>query len=135
MVNQASQSPIRVLCVDDIPDVRAVMRMVIDAESDMECVGEQASADSLIEEVRRTQADVVVLDATIPGGRDPISAMDDLASELPHVKTIIYTGLDAQAIADRARENHAWAVVSKDDSPAQLINAVREVAAGKHAFR
>src|SRR5258707_1053730 len=101
---------IRVLCVDDSPDITGVLRYVIDAASEMECVGCVASADNLAEDIARVHADVVVLDATMPG-KDPIAAMRALAATHPEVKTIVYSGYDQQEFIDRVIDAGAWGCI------------------------
>src|SRR5689334_10017359 len=69
---------IRVLCVDDSPDLAEMLARCINAEFDMESVGCLHSADNLAGEVERSHADVVLLDMTMPG-KDPVAALADLA--------------------------------------------------------
>jgi two-component system, NarL family, response regulator DesR len=133
---------IRVLFVDDNQDLSTILRMVIDSEPDMRCVGSLASADTLVAEVRRlcTQAPpptpdvatplVVILDATMPG-KDPLEAMRELAAALPQVRTIIYSGHDDPGFIERVIGAGAWGCVSKRHEPAAITRAVREVCAGR----
>ncbi len=134
--------PTRVLCVDDSSDMTEAMRMVIDAEPMMECVGCLACADDLVEQVRRLRPAtttpphaplpplVVLLDATMPG-KSPLKAMSEMAAEFPEVRTIIYSGHDDAAFVDRAMNAGARGCVSKKDDPETIVRAVRAVAAGK----
>jgi two-component system response regulator NreC len=139
-----SATKIRVLFVDDNQDLSTVLRMVIDAEPDMRCVGCLASADRLVAEVRRlcTRAPtpnpeaatplVVILDATMPG-KDPFEAMSELATAFPQVPTIIYSGHDDPGFIDRASNAGAWGCVSKREEPDAVTRAVREVWALKES--
>ncbi len=129
---QAAAGPTRVLCVDDRPDVAAAMRLIIQSDLSMTCVGCLSSADNLLTEVRGRdpRPDVVVLDATMPG-RDPMDAMRELAAECPSTRTIIYSGHGDQEFIDRAMEAGAWGCVSKDAEPSALLQAVRDVAEGR----
>lgn len=122
----------RVLCVDDIPDVAAVIRLIIESDPSMKCVGCLDSANDLVAEVqgRNPKPDVVVLDATMPG-RDPMLAMKELAAQCPSTRTIIFSAHNDPAFVKRARESGAWGCVSKDAEPRELVHAVREVAAGR----
>src|SRR5687767_2661687 len=98
MSPMAHLNRIRVLCVDDMADVTAVMRLVIEAEVEikMECVGCLSSADHLVDEVDRIGgADVVLLDATMPG-QNPFEAMSALARKFPQTRTIIFSGHNDQ---------------------------------------
>jgi len=120
---------IRVLCVDDLPHIRAVIKLVVDGEDDLKCIGCRESADNLVQDVRDLNAEVVLLDATMVGV-DPFQAMSELSRAIPKVKTIIYSGYDDQDFIDRALESGAWGYVSKYDAPEEIVRAVRAVAAG-----
>jgi DNA-binding NarL/FixJ family response regulator len=120
------------LCVDDLPDVAGAMRLIIESDPSMECVGCLGSANDLVAEVqgRSPMPDVVVLDGTMPG-RDPMQAMKELAAACPSTRTIIYSGHDDPDFVDRARDFGAWGCISKDAEPRELVRAVRDVAAGR----
>lgn len=133
-----SATTIRVLCVDDSRDITAVLKMIVDAEPDMMCVGCLASADNLIAEARRLSTTpsnpsptplILVLDATMPG-KDPLKAMRELTAALPWVRTIIYSGHCDQEFINRAFAAGARGCVSKSEDPEAITRAVREVAAG-----
>jgi DNA-binding NarL/FixJ family response regulator len=128
----AHERPIRVLCVDDLPDVAAVMQLMLDAEPDMTCVGCLASADDLVSQARRLTPDILVLDASMPG-KDPFKAMTELRQACPDVAAIVYSGRDDPDSVDLAAEAGAWGWVGKHEPPHELVRAVREVAAG-HTF-
>jgi DNA-binding NarL/FixJ family response regulator len=105
----------------------------------MQCVGCLASADHLVEEVRRLTAApdtslVILLDATMPG-KSPFAAMIEVAAEFPSVRTIIYSGYDDPAFIERALEAGAWDCISKRDDPEAIVRAVREVVAGNRMPR
>ena len=128
---------IRVLCVDDRPDVTAVLRMLIESqvETEMECVGCLQSADALLDEVRglNPRPDVILLDASMPG-RDPFQAMSQLREELPDTKTIVFSGYENDKFMDMAIDAGAWGCISKYDPPPTIVKAVVEVAMGRTFF-
>jgi two-component system, NarL family, invasion response regulator UvrY len=122
------------MCVDDMADVATVIRLIIEAEVKMECVGCLPSADDLVDELRRVGgADVVLMDATMPG-KDPFEAMSQLRDEFPKTRTIVYSGHSDQSFMDRSMDAGAWGCVSKNDPPQTIIEAVRQVAAGRTFF-
>lgn len=126
----------RVLCVDDRADNAAVIRMLIDSDPGMTCVGCLESADGLVEDVlgRDPRPDVVILDATMPG-RDPLEALGELAARVPATRTLIYSGAcDDRVLIGRAMGAGAWGCVDKADAPSSLLRAVREVAAGRTSW-
>ncbi|MBY0308252.1 MAG: response regulator transcription factor [Phycisphaerales bacterium] len=121
----------RVLCVDDGPDMTAMLRLNIESDPAMRCVGCLASADHLLDEVRRQNPppDVVLLDATMPG-KDPLEALRELDAAFPRVRTIILSGDSDAAFIDRVFAAGAWGYVSKGDEPGTVLQAVRAVAKG-----
>jgi DNA-binding NarL/FixJ family response regulator len=134
-ISRRTTHPTRVLCVDDSADMTSMMRMLIDAEPMMQCVGCLASADHLIQKVRdlKLLPDVVLLDATMPG-KSPLDEMKRLATEFPAIRTIVFSGHDDAAFVAGVRDKGAWGCVSKRDEPDAILLAVREVAAGNTWF-
>ena len=130
-VGPSSARPTRVLCVDDNPDIIMVLRMVIDTDETMRCVGGLESADRLLQEVRRLNPppDVVLLDA-IMRGASPLAVMAQMAAEFPAIRTVFYTGNTDPEFIDRAITAGAWGCVSKSEDPDTILRAVRAVAAG-----
>ena len=124
--------PTRVLCVDDSADTTAVLRMMIDGEPLLQCVGCLTSADALSETLRGLDppVDVVVLDATMPG-KNPLEAMRELMVEFPGARVILYSGYDDQPFIDRALQAGAWGCVSKRGDPETIMGAVHEAASGQ----
>jgi len=134
----AKFNPIRVVCFDDLPDITAVLRIIIDNEPDMECVGEFRSANGLLGivhdlDVRPDVPLVIVLDGVMPGANS-FEAMRELSRVAPHVKTIIYSGHKNRAIIDESIECGACGYVCKSDEPEILVSAVRNVARGRTFF-
>ncbi len=117
---------IKVLCVDDSDDIARLYSRIISDESDMECVGTLASADELIGTVVRLDADVVVLDLTMPG-RDPLEAMLELTQSRPRTRTIAFSGYDDAETIASAKAAGAVATVSKNDDPFSLLAVIRDV--------
>jgi DNA-binding NarL/FixJ family response regulator len=129
--------PTLVLCIDDSPDITAVMKMIIDTDPGMLCVGCLSCADRLVEKVRGLSAEqdsprvslVLLLDATMPGA-SPLAVMSELAAQFPAVRTIFYSGYHDQPSLDQAKKAGAWGWISKSDEPEVILQAVRSVAAG-----
>lgn len=125
----AGSPVIRVLCVDDLPDMTAALRLIIGTDPSMVCIGCLSSANELVRKVQQgnLRPDVLILDATMPG-RDPFTAMRELADRCPGTRTIIYSGYDDADFIDRAIEAGAWRCISKHDEPLAILRAIREVA-------
>ena len=124
---------IRVMLVDDSRDVIEPLSYLIGIEADMECVGLLQSADGLGERARALSPDVLLIDARMPG-RDSLEAIRELASQLPQIRSVVYSGFDDRELIDSAVDASAWGWVKKGDDPAILLKAIRSVAAGKVVF-
>lgn len=120
------------LCIDDNHDMTAALRIMIDAEPMMQCVGCLASANDLVNQIRRINPPprVVLLDATMRG-KNPFDALSELAKALPEVRTIIFSGHDDAGFVGKAMNAGAWGCISKREDPHTVMQAVRDVAAGK----
>ena len=84
---------IRVLVVDDHAVVRAGLRRVLDAESDLETVGEAANADRAVFEAIEHKPDVVLMDVMMPG-KSGIEGMPALMQAVPETKVLILSMQD-----------------------------------------
>ncbi len=111
------------------------MRMILDTDPTMQCVGCLGSADRLIQTVRDLDPppQIILLDATMPG-KDPLTVMKKMAEDCPSIRTIVFSGHDDSAFLDRVRSDGAWGFVSKRDEPDAILLAVREVAAGNASW-
>jgi DNA-binding NarL/FixJ family response regulator len=133
-VDEALVKPaIRVLVVDDSPDITEVLGHVVGLAPGMECVGALGSADPLTAEVQRLQPHIVVLDARMPG-KDPLVAMHELSQECPETRTIIYSGYDDPDFLELAIDAGAWGFVLKTQDSAVILGAIRSVASGRVSF-
>jgi DNA-binding NarL/FixJ family response regulator len=120
---------IRVVLVDDEWLVRAGIRTMIGGEPDIEVVGEAADGTGVVDLVRETGADVVLMDLRMPqvNGIDATAALREL-SDPPHV--VVLTTFDADDLVVRALRAGATGFLVKDTPPADLVAAIRAVAAG-----
>ncbi len=122
---------IRVALVDDQALMRAGFRALLDAEDDVEVVGEAADGTSAVQLARRLRPDVVLMDVQMPG-LDGIEATRRIAAdpELAAVRVLILTnyGLDSYVFA--ALRAGASGFLLKDADPADLLQAVAVVARG-----
>lgn len=127
-----SAAPVRVLCIDESADTRALLRMLISAQPMMECTGCLASEEKLAETARSFNAvpDVVILDAPLTR-TTPSAAVSAVNTSFPGVKTIIHSVNEGEAFLAQVRLAGAWACVSKNADPALVLDAVRQVASAK----
>ena len=121
---------IRVLLVDDHAVVRSGLRLLLDAQDDIETVGEAGDAREAVFELRSGEPDVVVMDIGLGGGKSGIEATSDLLKEAPAVKVLMLSMQDDPRYVREAFAAGASGYVLKEAADNELVKAVREVAAG-----
>ena len=122
---------VRVVVVDDHAVVRSGLRRVLDAEPDIETVGEAGDVRNAIFEVRAKKPDVVLLDVVMPG-ESGIDAIPSVLKDAPEAKVLILSMQDDPRYVREAFANGASGYVLKEAADAELVQAVREVAEGRH---
>jgi DNA-binding NarL/FixJ family response regulator len=122
---------IRVVLADDQGLVRAGLRALLDAEPDVEVVGEASDGDEAVTLARRLVPDVVLMDIRMPGV-DGIDATRAIASDtrLAGVHIVILTTFDLDEYVFDGLRAGASGFLVKDTEPVDLLRAVRTVAAG-----
>ncbi|MGW5773873.1 response regulator [Streptomyces longwoodensis] len=123
--------PIRVLLADDQTLVRASFAMLVASAGDMEVVGEAGTGREAVDLARSARADLVVMDIRMPD-LDGIEATRLIAADedLAGVKVLVLTTYDTdEHIVDALRAG-ASGFLLKDIRPAELLDAIRTVAAG-----
>ena len=122
---------ITVLIVDDQPLMRNALRMCLSAETDMDVLGEAADGSEAVELAARLHPDVVVMDIRMPNV-DGVAATRRLTEtgkgEPPKVLAITTFDLDEYVV--EALRAGVSGFLLKDATPAELVHAVRVVAAG-----
>jgi DNA-binding NarL/FixJ family response regulator len=123
---------IRVLLVDDQALVRGGLRMIVDAQPDLEVVGEAADGRGAIEAFHRLHPDVVVMDIRMPI-LDGVEATRRLAGPgSPYqARVLVLTTFDLDQYVYDALRAGAAGFMLKDAPPAELVQAIRIVAAGE----
>lgn len=121
---------IRVFCVDDNDLVADAMRRRIEHEPAMSWAGSVADVSAIIERVREARPDVVLMDIDMPGA-DAFAIVEQLAAELPEVRSVMFSGHVQPSYIQRALDSGAWGYLSKNDDAAALIEGIRQVALGR----
>jgi DNA-binding NarL/FixJ family response regulator len=122
-------APIRVLLVDDQQLVRAGFRMVIDSQPDLTVVGEAGDGAAAVDLVRRTPADVVLMDIRMPG-TDGIAATEQVTALAEPPRVVVLTTFDLDEYVVAAIGAGASGFLLKDAPPEEMLAAVRTVHAG-----
>jgi DNA-binding NarL/FixJ family response regulator len=120
----------RVLLVDDQPLVRTGLRVMIDAQPDLEVVGEAGDGAEGVELAGTLSPDVVCMDVQMPG-LDGLEATRRIASASEGPAVLVLTTFDRDDYLFQALEAGASGFLLKTASPEQLVDAVRVLAAGE----
>lgn len=121
---------IKILIADDHAVVRMGLASLFAAKVDFEVVGQAKNGDIAIREANRLTPDVIVMDLMMPG-IDGTEATRILHKTQPDVKVIILTSYATSDGIARALESGAQGAVMKSAENAELISAIRKVAAGE----
>ncbi|MEU9096779.1 response regulator transcription factor [Streptomyces sp. NPDC048361] len=119
---------IRVLLVDDEPLLRMAFTMVLDAQPDMEPVGEAGDGAEAARLAHELRPDVVLMDVRMPG-TDGIEATERIVAESPDSKVLILTTFDLDEYAFAGLRAGASGFLLKNALPVELLAAIRSVAA------
>jgi two-component system, NarL family, response regulator NreC len=120
---------VRVLIVDDHAVVRAGLKLLLDAEDDIEAVGEAGNARDAVFRMRSLKPDVVLMDVVMPG-ESGLEATAKILHESPETKVLVLSMQDDPRYVREAFAVGASGYVLKEAADAELVAAIREVANG-----
>jgi two-component system response regulator NreC len=120
---------ISVVIVDDHAVVRSGLRLVLEAEEDITVEDEGGTADEAVRLARLHKPDVVLLDVTMPG-RSGLSAAEEIKQAAPKAAILVLSMHDDPSYVREAFANGASGYLLKEAADAELVAAVRDVAAG-----
>jgi two-component system response regulator NreC len=121
--------PIRILLADDHALFREGVRLILETQLDLQVVGEAASGVAAVQQAQRLHPDVVVMDLTMPDGGG-LEATETIKQELPETHVLVLTMHDDQGYFFRVLQAGASGYVVKGAQKADLLAAIRAVAAG-----
>jgi two-component system response regulator NreC len=124
---------INILLVDDHAVVRTGLHLLLNANRDMEVVGEASEGNEAIQKAIELNPDVVLMDISMPHGKDGLSATSELKKLKPEVKILILTMHDDEEYLFRAIQAGASGCVLKSAPHEELLSAIESVAKG-HAY-
>jgi DNA-binding NarL/FixJ family response regulator len=123
---------IRVVLADDQAVVRMGLRVLVDREQDMQVVGEAADGQAALDRLREVHPDVLLLDIRMPG-MDGLATLSAIGADpvLADTRVIVVTTFEIDEYVFRALQAGASGFLLKDATPAELVRAIRVVAAGE----
>jgi DNA-binding NarL/FixJ family response regulator len=127
--DDAPAAQICVLIADDQELVRYGLRLVLEAEDDIQVVGEASDGASAVDAAITLAPDVILMDVRMPG-MDGIQATRELTARLPRTRVLVLTTYDLDEFAFGALQAGAAGFLLKNTRPAELVAAIRTVATG-----
>jgi len=120
--------PIRVLIADDHRLFAEALEAILDSEPEIEVVGRARNGEEAVAQTFELKPDVILMDIAMPGV-DGVEATKRIRKNLERACVLMLTGSNSRSDVARAREAGAAGYVTKDRIAAQLIDAIRELAA------
>ena len=121
---------IRILLADDHAVVRQGFKMILDAQADMEIVGQAANGRQAVDLAEQLRPDVVVMDVSMPE-LNGIEATRRLASSVPHARVVALSMHKDSVYVREILRAGARGYLLKDSGAADLVAAIRAVASGE----
>jgi signal transduction histidine kinase len=123
MTAAVAVAPLRVVLMDDTPDIRLLLRVALEASAQFRVVGDAGDGRTGVEMVRRLRPDVVILDLAMPV-MDGLEALDHLARDTPEARVIVLSAFEAARMAKQALAAGATAYVQKGTSAQHIVSSV-----------
>jgi DNA-binding NarL/FixJ family response regulator len=126
---------IKVVLADDQALLRAGFRALLDADPEIEIVGEASDGATAVQIVTQTRPDVVLMDIRMPG-TDGLAATERICAtpDLAHVRVIMLTTFELDEYVFEALRVGASGFLVKDTEPAELLASIKAVARGDAAL-
>ena len=121
---------IKILLVDDHAVVRMGLKMLLNTNPEMEVIGEASEGNEGIKKAMKLKPDVVVMDLSMPHGKDGLSATMELKKLMPEINILILTMHDDEEYLFRVIQAGASGCILKSAPHDELMSAIESVAIG-----
>jgi len=112
---------------DDVPELRQLLRIVLEEDPDLHVVGEAGDARTGIEEIAELQPAVVVLDLSMPG-MDGLEALPIIRRVAPDTRVVVFSGFTETRVGKLVLEQGADRYIEKGEPLDRVRDVVRELA-------
>jgi DNA-binding NarL/FixJ family response regulator len=127
---RTDKAPISLFLVDDVPELRELLRFGVQDDPDFEIVGEAGDGRSAIEAISEKRPAAVLLDLSMPD-MDGFAAIPELRRRSPELAIIVLSGFPAIRMGERARERGADAYLEKGSPMDEVRETIREAVAAR----
>jgi DNA-binding NarL/FixJ family response regulator len=127
------QPPIRVVLVDDVPELRLLVRLTLEEDPAIAVVGEAANGREGVDVVEATDPDLVLLDLSMPD-MDGLEAIPLMREHAPNARVVVLSGHEAGRVSLEALDQGASRYINKAAGLQSIPQIVREVAALQPPF-
>ena len=119
-------TPARLLICDDVEDIRMLMRLAFENDSDFEVVGEASNGEEGIQAAKELKPDAVLLDINMPvkGGME---ALPELREIVPDAAIVIFSGFEEWSLGEHAHGRGADAYIEKGTEIGEILDRIREI--------
>jgi len=115
-----------VLDCDDVPELRQLLRIILEEDPEFRVVGEAGDAETGIEEIAELQPEIVLLDLSMPG-LDGLEALPLIRRAAPDTAVIVFSGFTEERMASLVLEQGAARYIEKGKPLEEVRRAVREL--------
>lgn len=121
--------PISVLCVDDNDLVAEGLRRRFEQDPSLRWLGWVSDGDAVLSTVREARPDIVLMDIDLPGV-DTFGLVEELAAQMPEVRSLMFSGHVRLSFIERALDCGAWGYLSKNEDTSTLMDCIKQAAGG-----
>ena len=126
------KTPISLFLVDDVPELRDVIRFSVEDDPEFEVVGEAGDGRSAIEAISEKRPAAVLLDLSMPD-MDGFAAIPELRRRNPELAIIVLSGFPAIRMDERARERGADGYLEKGSPISEVRETIKEAVSARRS--
>lgn len=119
-----------VFLVDDHPAIREALSSAVNAEAEMQVVGDNSSAADALAIIERRVPDVLVVDISLEG-EDGLSLIEHIRSHVSEVRILVFSMYDEHVYAERAIRAGASGYIMKTEPTQKVVHAIEEISDGR----